>query len=641
MAYNNVLFPGNIKLCDVHIRNTVVSNDSLKESDFTYPYKANFNSPVVVNDSDTENLITIKITETKILLIYYKTDKFYYKIGTIDSLYDIAFTSELEMKFLGTVSNIINLTLVSSSKILITYNYNNFESRMALVEILSDNSYTVLDFITINSTISTDYSTLYFDDKYFVVSYIDTNDNIGYIIPFIIQNNVFVFNSDNKIDFNYSIDTISALCMVKTSESSFIATYKNGSSGKSKPFTIEGLNITYGEEIDFLYFKELNSVTYASDIVKINNNTLIYIKSQNVGTLYVNDLNLSYNNSRFYLEDIDIASVKKIKALYYDNIIILIYEKSDNSLHHKIFFWNEDFINLEYTYENISTQTNGFSYLNIENKDNYFYSFYKNENDNKMYYIKGNTELSTEKQDFLSFWVKDSTQCIASFKSDYDEFIPTYIDFKPIGNISGLVNSLDNFTFTIKRKKQLDTTFKIIKSDILSNIKTYTDNSVANNTTYTYFLEVTSLNGVPVQQFQKEIVISFEGWFLSDENNNFNFFAGFDSIKTGSISVNKTMNKYDNYGKYPVISFNNSRFKTGSMTVMPLRLNETSLEYEIDLDLETEIENFIENETPKWLRSPAGEVLTVTIGNFSIKYDDKIESQPYEISFDWIEVGEE
>ncbi len=203
-----------------------------------------------------------------------------------------------------------------------------------------------------------------------------------------------------------------------------------------------------------------------------------------------------------------------------------------------------------------------------------------------------------------------------------------------IANFNDNLYAGNNTGWRLKRKLVSDTLFKTIK-DFDFNELSYIDYQVKNRISYIYAIHSLAVGGEGLG-VEGTANTSFYGWFLFDENKNFKLDMGFDGIQTGNIQIVEDVHVFDNYTQYPVFSFGERNYRQGDITAIPYRIVDS--QYKIDVQVLNEIKAFIGNHKSKWLKNTAGEIFKVMTTNTNYKYQDKLQEQPYTISFNWTEI---
>lgn len=198
-----------------------------------------------------------------------------------------------------------------------------------------------------------------------------------------------------------------------------------------------------------------------------------------------------------------------------------------------------------------------------------------------------------------------------------------------------LVNSGLPITKWVIRRKGDNESLSTLLAEVdysLTNT-TYVDYTPSNNVEYTYTLYAKSgdTEGLGLEVLS---MADFFGWILTDNNGtSYNFDMEVDSE---NIQTVQDMKVYDGYNEKSTVRFGNRNYKTGSLKTIPYTINGNDIT--IDYNLLTEIETFINNKQAKTLKHSSGMTLNVVTHDFSVKYFDKIQSQPYTINFKWMEV---
>jgi hypothetical protein len=275
--------------------------------------------------------------------------------------------------------------------------------------------------------------------------------------------------------------------------------------------------------------------------------------------------------------------------------------------------------NVYESFSNPYTQLSNIVELNYKTT---FISFITSLSLNIYTQVISDIEQSTEKISYKQTWL-DTTVFLSDFENNLES---GNVDI----NISG---------WRLKRKAS-DSDLYITLDNMLSTENTYVDTTPRNNIEYTYALFSFDSNGNESLGIEGTSTVIFDSWILSDDSSFYIFFSGWDGFQSDSIETNKDNYVYENYTKYPIISFGLRNYKKSSIKTIPLQYNSTSFNYDLDVNILNELESFINNGEIKSLRNPAGEIIRIVCSNFSYDYEDKIGSHPYEITFNWVEVEE-
>lgn len=129
-----------------------------------------------------------------------------------------------------------------------------------------------------------------------------------------------------------------------------------------------------------------------------------------------------------------------------------------------------------------------------------------------------------------------------------------------------------------------------------------------------------------------QIKINFEYWWLTDEVESYPFFA---NIEVSDINTNTQRHEYLGFNQYPIISYGNAKYKSGTITALLLdSFLETNFNYR------EKVEAFINNRLPKYLKSPYGDIWYVDTHTSKRKQMLNIPQELSSISFDWVEIGD-
>jgi hypothetical protein len=193
-------------------------------------------------------------------------------------------------------------------------------------------------------------------------------------------------------------------------------------------------------------------------------------------------------------------------------------------------------------------------------------------------------------------------------------------------------------SYKILKKKTTDTQFKTVGNVTVSSGVTYMDDYlVENNTEYEYGVYPMDINNNSGNSILTTATQDFFGWILVNESNTIAY--KFDlEMDSDNVEIVEDFKIYDNYAIYPYISFGKRNYRKGKLTTMPYSLS--GCDIIINVDTLNEIKAFINDKQPKYLKNTAGEMWKVATSGFSYKYMDRIKSQPYNISFNFTQIGE-
>ena len=175
------------------------------------------------------------------------------------------------------------------------------------------------------------------------------------------------------------------------------------------------------------------------------------------------------------------------------------------------------------------------------------------------------------------------------------------------------------------------------------NVYDYVDRYVQNGASYQYAIVPVANEILGDKLISDPIMSEYEGIFLTDKNENRRF--EYD-ISLGDITYNKSSSVTQPInGQFPIISFGNSNYRSGSLSVLPLSKSTVDMAGASIDKLAEQINrqewlDFINNSRGKILRMDSGVLMLVSTQNAvaSHKEGDLLRDLA-SISFDFIEIG--
>lgn len=614
---NNIKFLDNIQLDNVHAQKIILTDTELETQDYRYIYQGIINTAEEVFPSGTVSNIqfSINLEDNKTLLIYNKDSRFKFQIVTnINTIisYGTIYTTT------SSIDNIVDVKKIDSTHVAILYNSPTTSN----IFVININEYVInfgVSSIVNTNTITEEASLSNIYDSKFLLFFTDNVTNTNYLELLEYSDNNITTITDSLLEISttnieslqtYILDSTKAIIIYyvasNTSYYSTIVNINNLVITNNNPAFILSSDGT-GQISSYLYnnyelivfYTETSSLIIQKIIISGNN---IILKEANL----VENVACSFINI----------------TLIDTNIFVLTYSKSGKSYTY-ICKLIEDIVVLDNKYESYAIDYAGKPSIVQLNNTYSMISFVPDTSPNNIFLqIISNITISSNKKSNKQVW-NDNT----IFLSDFEDTLES-------GNVLSDISG-----WRIKRKAS-DTTLYTTLDNVLPTINTYVDNSPRNNIEYTYSLFSYDSNGNESLGITTISTVSFDSWILSDENDFYLFYAGWDGIQTSDIETNKDTYVYENYTKYPVISFSNQNFKKSTLITIPFQYNSTSLTYDLDVFILNELETFINNGNYKHLRNPSGEIIKIICSKFKYKYNDKIKEQPYTIEFEWTEVGE-
>lgn len=204
------------------------------------------------------------------------------------------------------------------------------------------------------------------------------------------------------------------------------------------------------------------------------------------------------------------------------------------------------------------------------------------------------------------------------------------------GNITNLTNPILNWV--VKRRKSTETTFTTLAT-LPVGTKEYVDATTEPNVEYVYNIIATNdteasepLENTLSSYFYNSIIMDVDGTvaYVFDLNLDFD---GYENVVAQQI--------YEGFNKYPAYSFGKRDYKTGTVTAI-LSSEYSSSGITQTVDYIKSFNTFINNGNLKIFKDRKGNVLkVVTTGGVKQKpVNIGITEQPYEITFNFTEVGE-
>lgn len=174
------------------------------------------------------------------------------------------------------------------------------------------------------------------------------------------------------------------------------------------------------------------------------------------------------------------------------------------------------------------------------------------------------------------------------------------------------------------------------------NTYTVVDRFVQNGTTYEYSIVPLAKEVMGDVLVGPPIKAEFNGSFISDIGSNYSMNVDF---KFSDVTYNTNMNKeVPLNGAYPIVSFGNANYRTGSITFLPLT-PEQEFGYKNQIDPRAELMNrnrvinFLNNGLAKVIRREDGDLLVVATNN--VRTEAKAEGLDAlsTVTFDFTEIG--
>ena len=212
-------------------------------------------------------------------------------------------------------------------------------------------------------------------------------------------------------------------------------------------------------------------------------------------------------------------------------------------------------------------------------------------------------------------------------------WLADYEDSIEAGNIN---NDIPIIGWRLKRRKVTGELF-VTLADLPKETRNFIDRTPANNIQYIYSVFSLSSEGEGLG-LEAQAMVDFYGWYLIDNSTGawFKFDAGWDGLQTDKIQTTQDIKIYKNFNETPTVSYGKQNYRSSKITAVPyVCVDNKAIINKAILD---SVRLLITNKTAKILKNSFGDIMIVQTYNFDSQFQDKISTQPYQISFDWVEV---
>lgn len=533
-----------------------------------------------------------------------------------------------------------------------------------------DNTGTLLATTPINNITSATYfidgCMIEVDTNKFILAHCDENDSyVGKLEYISTENGISIL--DTVTFYSYSISQIT---LTKMHNGYVLASYLDRSSQYLYAQIINYTDDTLtANEVDEIIIRD--GITSLFNSIALNETKAIiyWTTSTNVFQNTIITRNINYLSVGITYTLDDYSGVNEIyKPIKINSNKVALSFKIDNYHYVGITEYNSENLvtnNINKVYTKVSTSRTRSVFSHIQ--ENYYALLINDDNYTGIQIVKidsndniineNNLQISGTNYITASMNPCGTESLFVFYKEGSNEVIQIYSDFGSVASGSNreatwVLNSsrfLANFeeslqagnwnfeilSFRLKRLASDGSLYQTL-GDFSNTILYYDDFTQRNNVDYTYELYTVDEDGNEDLGTSITSSLDFFGWFLTDGTNIYKFDL---ETNSGSINSNTDMQVYENYTKYPTISFGIKDYRSGKITTNPYSYNSTSLTYNFALALLDEIRDFINNQEIKYLKNTKGEIFKIITSNFSYSYDDKLNNPIYSISFDWIEVG--
>lgn len=246
-------------------------------------------------------------------------------------------------------------------------------------------------------------------------------------------------------------------------------------------------------------------------------------------------------------------------------------------------------------------------------------------------------EIEIDNFQSLNYELTDEEIIAITTKAGFTDNTIMLADFEnslEAGNFSNFDMPITHWR--IYRKKSNELIYKLLKEiPRIAGNNYYIDYSAQSNESYNYQIYPVSneILGNPIGGVG---IVAFDyGWILCDEDEDIVY--KFDiELETSDIQTLKDFHIYENYSSYPAFSFGKKNYREGSITTMPLDIENN--DYVSKLETLESLRSFINDGNVKILKNSFGEIFKVITHSATHKYMDSTLSHP-KISFKFTEVG--
>ncbi len=148
-----------------------------------------------------------------------------------------------------------------------------------------------------------------------------------------------------------------------------------------------------------------------------------------------------------------------------------------------------------------------------------------------------------------------------------------------------------------------------------------------------YEYDVSPMSGdIEGQSYAVQIECKFDYWWLSDGEESYPFFG---NLEVSDINTNMQRHEYLGFNPFPIISYGNAKYRSGSITAILL---DTFLD--TNYNYREKVLNFINNKKPKLLKSPYGDLMIVDTHTSSRKQYTELIENISSVTFNFTEISE-
>lgn len=218
-------------------------------------------------------------------------------------------------------------------------------------------------------------------------------------------------------------------------------------------------------------------------------------------------------------------------------------------------------------------------------------------------------------------FVDNSTSLDKTSTKTNDFHYSTIINAKFEGNLEG--GSIQAGGSTIDRirfqKRRADDLYWVDVAELkydYPNKKLYEalDKYVQNDFEYEYSLLPVTNNVLGSRILSGKIRANFEGYYISDKDNNYRFYLNAELGTIEHVTNNSVMSTLN--GKYPIVTYGNLDYRQGSLQALIMTNKDVqygTININEEKQLREKLLSFLKNKRPKILRGMGGELMMIGI----------------------------
>lgn len=237
-----------------------------------------------------------------------------------------------------------------------------------------------------------------------------------------------------------------------------------------------------------------------------------------------------------------------------------------------------------------------------------------------------NTTKTTDKTDYFTY----DTVLNADFKNSLEG-----------GSVSNEGREIEKIRFQKRRKDELYWTdvAELKYSYPEKTLYETLDKYVQNDEEYEYSLLPVTNEILGNRVVSSSIQVSFDGYFISDNDNNFIMLLNAELGDIEHISKNSVTETLN--GRFPIVSYANIDYRQGSLKAMMLSasfVNTGTLKIGYERNQRENLLKFLKNKKPKILRGMGGELMLIGVVGSPNESPHRSVVGASNVGFDYVEI---